>query len=157
MFRGAELEHFVANWEGYCAFLLFTNHQSVRNWAGRRVGKLPTLPDDAILEEQGEVGPGYDDSDDDNDDEPYVEKDVEFSELEEAPTSKGLHGPAWWSPSQNLSSNSDESGGSGNGNRNSDNNGYGNDASGPADSNSVAVSWEEDQLSRLPQQRKLSN
>ncbi|RYP46276.1 hypothetical protein DL768_007495 [Monosporascus sp. mg162] len=38
---GAELEHFVTDWTGYRIFLLFTNHQPVRNYAHRVLGKLP--------------------------------------------------------------------------------------------------------------------
>ncbi|KAI0482193.1 hypothetical protein GGR56DRAFT_684736 [Xylariaceae sp. FL0804] len=45
-FRGAELEHFVADWTGYRIFLLFTNHQPVRNYAHRVLGRLPPKPND---------------------------------------------------------------------------------------------------------------
>ncbi|RYP68790.1 hypothetical protein DL770_008372 [Monosporascus sp. CRB-9-2] len=40
-YTGAELEHFVTDWSGYRIFLLFTNHQPVRNYAHRVLGKLP--------------------------------------------------------------------------------------------------------------------
>ena len=46
IFRGAEMEHFVADWTGYRAFLLYTNHQPVRNYAYRVMGKLPSKPSD---------------------------------------------------------------------------------------------------------------
>jgi hypothetical protein len=47
MFRGAELEHFVSDWTGYRIFLLYTNHQPVRNYAHRIMGKLPPKPNDS--------------------------------------------------------------------------------------------------------------
>ncbi|KAI0394287.1 hypothetical protein F5Y17DRAFT_466372 [Xylariaceae sp. FL0594] len=40
-FRGAEMEHFVTDWHGNRIFLLYTNHQPVRNFAHRVMGKLP--------------------------------------------------------------------------------------------------------------------
>ncbi|KAH9898988.1 hypothetical protein F4778DRAFT_181082 [Xylariomycetidae sp. FL2044] len=46
IFRGSELEHFVRDWSGYRVFLLFTNHQPVRNYAHRAMGKLPPKPND---------------------------------------------------------------------------------------------------------------
>ncbi|KAI3326295.1 hypothetical protein HD806DRAFT_442517 [Xylariaceae sp. AK1471] len=46
MFRGAEMEHFVSDWTGYRIFLLYTNHQPVRNYAHRIMGKLPPKPND---------------------------------------------------------------------------------------------------------------
>ncbi|KAI0017432.1 hypothetical protein F4780DRAFT_796150 [Xylariomycetidae sp. FL0641] len=46
LFRGAELEHFVGDWTGYRVFLLYTNHQPVRNYAHRRRGRLPPKPND---------------------------------------------------------------------------------------------------------------
>ncbi|RYO79681.1 hypothetical protein DL766_006707 [Monosporascus sp. MC13-8B] len=46
IFRGAEMEHFVADWTGYRTFLLYTNHQPVRNYAHRIMGKLPPKPND---------------------------------------------------------------------------------------------------------------
>jgi hypothetical protein len=46
IFRGAELEHFVRDWSGYRVFLLYTNHQPVRNYVYRRMGKLPPKPND---------------------------------------------------------------------------------------------------------------
>ncbi|RYP66766.1 hypothetical protein DL769_005942 [Monosporascus sp. CRB-8-3] len=46
IFRGAEMEHFVADWTGYRIFLLYTTHQPVRNYAHRIMGKLPPKPND---------------------------------------------------------------------------------------------------------------
>ena len=46
IFRGSEMEHFVADWTGYRAFLLYTNHQPVRNYAYRVMGRLPPKPSD---------------------------------------------------------------------------------------------------------------
>ncbi|RYP16193.1 hypothetical protein DL765_005251 [Monosporascus sp. GIB2] len=46
IFRGAEMEHFVADWTGYRIFLLYTYHQRVRNYAHRIIGKLPPKPND---------------------------------------------------------------------------------------------------------------
>ncbi|KAK8003857.1 cytoskeleton assembly control protein sla1 [Apiospora arundinis] len=46
IFRGRELEHFVHDWDGYRIFLLFTNHQPVRNYAYRKLGLLPPQPKD---------------------------------------------------------------------------------------------------------------
>ena len=40
------MEHFVADWTGYRAFLLYTNHQPVRNYAYRVMGKLPSKVSD---------------------------------------------------------------------------------------------------------------
>ncbi|KAK8066589.1 hypothetical protein PG997_013336 [Apiospora hydei] len=42
IFRGRELAHFVHDWDGYRIFLLFTNHQPVRNYAFRKLGLLPS-------------------------------------------------------------------------------------------------------------------
>ncbi|KAI1075634.1 hypothetical protein F5B20DRAFT_558846 [Whalleya microplaca] len=46
VFRGSELEHFVSDWSGYRIFMAYTNHQPVRNYAYRMVGKLPPKPND---------------------------------------------------------------------------------------------------------------
>ncbi|RYO98369.1 hypothetical protein DL764_007096 [Monosporascus ibericus] len=46
MFWGAKLEHFVDDWTGYRIFLLFTNHQVVRDYSERRRGLTPALPTD---------------------------------------------------------------------------------------------------------------
>ncbi|KAI1264948.1 hypothetical protein F5Y18DRAFT_436380 [Xylariaceae sp. FL1019] len=46
LFRGAEMDHFVSDWAGYRIFLLFTNHQPVRRWAYRKMGKLPPKRND---------------------------------------------------------------------------------------------------------------
>ncbi|KAK8036700.1 hypothetical protein PG993_008683 [Apiospora rasikravindrae] len=46
IFRGRELDHFIHDWDGYRIFLLFTNHQPVRNYAFRKLGLLPSKPDD---------------------------------------------------------------------------------------------------------------
>lgn len=40
------MEHFVSDWTGYRIFLLYTNHQPVRNYAHRIMGKLPPKPND---------------------------------------------------------------------------------------------------------------
>ncbi|KAK7911276.1 hypothetical protein PG985_013757 [Apiospora marii] len=60
MFRGRELEHFVHDWDGYRIFLLFTNHQPVRNYAFRKLRRLPSKPNDP-WHERGQASP-----DDDN-------------------------------------------------------------------------------------------
>jgi hypothetical protein len=52
IFRGAELDHFVSDWTGYRTFLLYTNHQPVRNHAHRKMGKLPPKPNDPWHPEQ---------------------------------------------------------------------------------------------------------
>ncbi|RYP86346.1 hypothetical protein DL770_004938 [Monosporascus sp. CRB-9-2] len=64
IFRGAEMEHFVADWTGYRIFLLYTNYQLVRNYAHRIMGKLPPKPNDLCHpdrvrepEEAGETTP----------------------------------------------------------------------------------------------------
>ena len=49
LFRGRELEHFVADWSGYRIFMLYTNHQPVRNYAHRMMGKLPLKPNDYLF------------------------------------------------------------------------------------------------------------
>ncbi|RYP68108.1 hypothetical protein DL771_006850 [Monosporascus sp. 5C6A] len=41
--------HFVADWTGYRIFLLYANHQPVRNYAHRIMGKLPPKPNDLWL------------------------------------------------------------------------------------------------------------
>lgn len=46
MFRGAELEHFVQDWKGYMIYVLTVNHQPIRNWAYRRLGKRAARPGD---------------------------------------------------------------------------------------------------------------
>ncbi|KAK8040879.1 hypothetical protein PG994_013886 [Apiospora phragmitis] len=46
IFRGRELEHFVHDWDGYRIFLLFTKHQPVRNYAFRKIGLLPSKPNE---------------------------------------------------------------------------------------------------------------
>ncbi|RYP42362.1 hypothetical protein DL767_000284 [Monosporascus sp. MG133] len=62
--RGAEMEPFVADWTGYRIFLLYMNHQPVRNYGHRILGKLPLRPNDLWhpdqvreREEAGEVTP----------------------------------------------------------------------------------------------------
>ncbi|KAI0156991.1 hypothetical protein GGR57DRAFT_77228 [Xylariaceae sp. FL1272] len=63
MFRGRELEHFVSDWTGQRKFLLYTNHQPVRNYAFRKMGRLspkpndPWHPDQVKAEEQGHYIP----------------------------------------------------------------------------------------------------
>ncbi|KAH9907930.1 hypothetical protein F4778DRAFT_454180 [Xylariomycetidae sp. FL2044] len=46
LFRGAELDHYVADWTGYRIFLQYTNHQPVRNYAHRVIGRRPAKPND---------------------------------------------------------------------------------------------------------------
>lgn len=46
IFRGAELEHFVSDWEGYRIFLLYASHQPVRNYAHRVMGRRAPKPND---------------------------------------------------------------------------------------------------------------
>ncbi|RYP59169.1 hypothetical protein DL770_010269 [Monosporascus sp. CRB-9-2] len=46
VFRSAEFEPFVEDWHGSRMFVLYTNHQTVRNFTDRRAGKLPSLPSD---------------------------------------------------------------------------------------------------------------
>lgn len=52
IFRGAEIEHFVSDWTGYRVFLLYTNHQPVRNYVYRKIGKLPPKLSDPWHPEQ---------------------------------------------------------------------------------------------------------
>ncbi|RYP32603.1 hypothetical protein DL767_005108 [Monosporascus sp. MG133] len=54
VFRGSEMEHFVADWTGYRIFLLYTNHQPVRNYAYRAIGRLPPKPNDPWNPERGQ-------------------------------------------------------------------------------------------------------
>ncbi|RYP73842.1 hypothetical protein DL769_004143 [Monosporascus sp. CRB-8-3] len=54
IFRGSEMEHFVADWTGYRIFLLYTNHQPVRNYAYRAMGRLPPKPNDPWNPERGQ-------------------------------------------------------------------------------------------------------
>ncbi|KAK7966495.1 uncharacterized protein PG986_000772 [Apiospora aurea] len=57
IFRGRELEHFVHDWDGYRIFLLFTNHQPVRNYAFRKLGLLPSKPKDPWNEDGQTTSP----------------------------------------------------------------------------------------------------
>lgn len=95
-FRGAELEHFVADWCGFRVFVLFTNHQPVRNWADRRTAEMlgQAIPPTGVERQTDEK-----EWDDDYD--PCVQEDIEFSDEEEALTSQDMHGPAWWDPARN--------------------------------------------------------
>ncbi|RYO98077.1 hypothetical protein DL764_007207 [Monosporascus ibericus] len=45
IFRGREFDHLVGDWKGYRIFVAVTNHQPVRNWVSRRLGKVPALPE----------------------------------------------------------------------------------------------------------------
>ncbi|RYP05507.1 hypothetical protein DL764_003767 [Monosporascus ibericus] len=54
VFRGSEIEHFVADWTGYRIFLLYTNHQPVRSYAYRTIGRLPPKPKDPWNPERGQ-------------------------------------------------------------------------------------------------------
>ncbi|RYP72174.1 hypothetical protein DL770_008004 [Monosporascus sp. CRB-9-2] len=118
VFRGAELQHFVDDWTGYRIFLLFTNHQVVRDYSERRRGLTPALPTDpwyrgpageagehAGPTEHEDVNTEVGDSDDSDDSyDICVEK-----ELDPEPEPDGrswtdieIHGPFTWDPEKNF-------------------------------------------------------
>ncbi len=108
LLRGAELEHFVSDWTGTRYFVLFTNHQSVRNYAYRRLRRLPPLPTDEwymgddTTEQPTEVNEEglTDPLDSDDEYSPCAEMHLDPSD-DEGITESDIHGPAYWSPSRN--------------------------------------------------------
>lgn len=95
IFRGRELEHFVHDWDGYRIFLLFTNHQPVRNCAFRKLGRLPSKPNDPWNEGR-QASP---DADDNVNGEKTVEADKEKEEEEELdPDDDDYYNPCWKDP-----------------------------------------------------------
>ncbi|RYP39850.1 hypothetical protein DL767_001969 [Monosporascus sp. MG133] len=121
IFRGAELEHFVEDWHGYRIFVACTNHQPVRNWTNRRMGKAPALPSDswyrgaaassssttpgsaaAVAAPPPETMQPLEKEDEDEEYDPCVEEDLDA----EIPDNGGwteaqIHGSAYWDPERN--------------------------------------------------------
>ncbi|RYP67753.1 hypothetical protein DL771_007086 [Monosporascus sp. 5C6A] len=67
IFRGRELDHFVGDWKGYRIFVAVTNHQPVRNWVNRRLGKAPALPSDPGQQSDCQAWPSREIDDDEED------------------------------------------------------------------------------------------
>ncbi|KAI1074734.1 hypothetical protein F5B20DRAFT_595935 [Whalleya microplaca] len=116
MFRGAELQHFVADWTGNRIFLIYTNQQAVRNYIDRRRGRLRPLPDDDPLvidgladtvvqlgEQPGALTVGENDDNHNAEYEyyPCVELNLD-NDLDKDLTDKEIHRPGTWSPWRNL-------------------------------------------------------
>ncbi|KAI1077664.1 hypothetical protein F5B20DRAFT_592706 [Whalleya microplaca] len=115
IFRGTELEHFVEDWQGYRLFVLCTNHQAVRNYAHRRMGKLDPLPSDpwyrpaAGVSASGneDVLAAHDSSSEDDDDEGALDPCIlEDMDIEKEPmggwTDADIHGAGTWDPRKNV-------------------------------------------------------
>ncbi|KAI1076621.1 hypothetical protein F5B20DRAFT_593892 [Whalleya microplaca] len=110
IFRGAELEHFVQDWNGYRIFLLVTNHQPVRNWAYRRLGKRRPRPNDPWFREdesqEAVTYPVLDENDDDEYD-PCFEEEFDQEDPAEGPwTDADIHGAGTWDSGSNIVSSS---------------------------------------------------
>lgn len=104
LFRGAELEHFVSDWTGCRIFLIFTNHQAVRKWAWRRMGREAPLPSDPwFLSGEESVADGKKGEKEAEDEgyDPCVEKCLDI-EADEELSDKQIHGASTWSPGRNL-------------------------------------------------------
>ncbi|RYO83175.1 hypothetical protein DL766_001486 [Monosporascus sp. MC13-8B] len=102
VFRGAELEHFVDDWTGHRIFLLFTNHQVVRDYSERSEHAGPTSHGDVGTEESDSDGSDSDGSDDSYD--ICVEKELDSEPEREGRswTDKEIHGPFTWDPEKNF-------------------------------------------------------
>ena len=88
IFRGRELDHVVHDWDGYRIFLLFTNHQPVRNYAYRELGLLPSKPNDPWNVGGHQHSEGKETS----------EADKEDGEDDLDPTDEGYYSPCWKEP-----------------------------------------------------------
>ncbi|KAK7752281.1 hypothetical protein SLS62_005817 [Diatrype stigma] len=99
MFQGRELEHFVGDWKGYRVFVAATNHQPIRDWFDRRVGRAPAVPSNPMTGKHY-IGVNYDDDGDSEDDEGggrYVVRVESNLDPEEPPESGWVDwkGAAW--------------------------------------------------------------
>lgn len=111
IFRGSELEHFVEDWVGYRIFVACTIHQPVRNWAHRKLGKLPALPSDPWFTgtEENDVASTAQGTatgaDENYSYEPCVETDMDMEEDPEGSEwlNSLVHGPGTWSSSSSYS------------------------------------------------------
>ncbi|RYP41504.1 hypothetical protein DL767_001009 [Monosporascus sp. MG133] len=109
VFRGAELEHFVEDWHGYRIFVACTNHQPVKNYAYRRLGRKPALPSDPWYNEararrvSAQTAAKGEAEDEEEQYDPCV---VEELDQEEPPeggwTNEQIHGAGTWSPDRNA-------------------------------------------------------